>query len=124
LKLRLVMLAAAVLLPVVTARADPWPQSAISEYTRSCVAIHSARWRGIPEETVARVCSCKVSKLRTYPWEQFANANKVVSAFGLEQFVALPESDQESLLKDSIAKGSLAIVMLTVIGAEEECAPK
>jgi hypothetical protein len=129
-KKRRVMLAAAMLViawcAVSTARADPWPQSAISEYFSSCVTVHNDRWRGIPEATVTRVCTCKVSKLQTFPWEQFANANKEVSSYALEQFVALPESDQESLLKDAAAKrpNILALVMLRVVGAEEECAPK
>ena len=64
-----------------TARADPWPQSAKSEYFSSCVAVHNARWRGVSEATMTHICTCKVSKLQRFPWEQFAEANKEVEFY-------------------------------------------
>jgi hypothetical protein len=103
-----------------TAWAHPWPQSAVSNYLSSCVTIHKERWSDVPEAVVTRLCTCKVSKLQSLPWDQFAKTNKEVNSYYLEQFVALPEDDELSVLED--VDGSVKLVMLRVIRAEEECA--
>lgn len=125
-RLRAMMLGAAILAITLCvasmAHADPWPQSAISDYFSSCVTIHKERWRDVPEAVVTRLCTCKVSRLQRYPWEQFAKANKEVNSYYLEQYVALPPEHQVSLFDD--AETSIQAVLFIVTQAEEECAPK
>jgi hypothetical protein len=105
-----------------TARADPWPQSAISNYFSNCVTVHKERWRDVPETVVTRLCTCKVSKLQGFPWEQFAEADREVNSYYMEMFVALPLDARVSAMKDM--DGGVALAMLRVVRAEEECASK
>jgi hypothetical protein len=126
-KMRLVMLAAAILTIALcaagTVRANPWPQTAISDYFNNCVRIHKERWQGVAEAVVTRLCTCKVSKLQVYnSWERFAKAYKEINPHFMEMFVALSMEEQLSLMKELDA--AVQLTMLSVVRAEEECAPK